>query len=80
MENTSVIVIPLSRYEELLDLETRVNVIVERINHNQAIDIESLLWVLGTELSVDIANEIHKGERKAYIDFLTLQLNLKETI
>lgn len=64
MKNASVVVIPLSRYEELLDLETRVNVIVERINHDKIMDIESLLWMLGTELSVDIANEIHKGERK----------------
>lgn len=64
MKNASVVVIPLSRYEELLDLETRVNVIVERINHDKIMDIESLLWMLGTELSVDIANEIHKGERR----------------
>lgn len=78
MKNTSVIVIPLCRYEELLDLETRVNVIVERIDHNKTIDIESLLWMLGTELSVSIANEIREGERKVCIDFTNLQLMLKE--
>lgn len=64
MKDTNIVVISLDRYEELLDLETRVNVIVERINHGKIMDIESLLWMLGTELSVDIADEIHKGERK----------------
>lgn len=58
--DTSVVVIPLRRYEELLDLETRVNVVVERVTHDKYFEKEDVLWVLGTDLAVDIAMEITK--------------------
>lgn len=58
--DTSVVVIPLKRYEELLDLETRVNVVVERVTHDKYFEKEDVLWVLGTDLAVDIAMEITK--------------------
>lgn len=58
--DTSVVVIPLKRYEELLDLETRVNVVVERVTHDKYFEKEDVLWVLGTDLAVDLAMEITK--------------------
>lgn len=58
--DTSVVVIPLRRYEELLDLETRVNVVVERVTHDKYFEKEDVLWVLGTDLAVDLAMEITK--------------------
>lgn len=58
--DTSVVVIPLRRYEELLDLETRVNVVVERVTHDKYFEKEDVLWILGTDLAVDIAMEITK--------------------
>lgn len=58
--DTSVVVIPLRRYEELLDLETRVNVVVERVTHDKYFEKKDVLWVLGTDLAVDLAMEITK--------------------
>lgn len=54
--------IPLDRYEELLDLETRVNVVVERLKHSGFFEIKDLLWILGTEEAIDVANEMQKKE------------------
>lgn len=56
--NTVTIAMPLQRYEQLLDLETRVNVVVERIAHERYLSIEDLLWILGTKLSVELAQEL----------------------
>lgn len=70
MENTNVVVIPIQRYDELLDLETRVNVVVERISHEEYLAPESLLWILGTELAVETAYSIEeqkKEERREYL-------------
>lgn len=50
--------ISLDRYEELLDIETRVNVAVERIQHEKYLNNEAVLWILGTELAVETALEL----------------------
>lgn len=60
--------ISLDRYDELLDIETRVNVVVERIQHERYLDNEAVLWILGTDLAVETALELreihHKSEVK----------------
>lgn len=71
MLNDSVVVIPLQRYNELLDIETRVDVAVERIVHDDYFKKEDILWVLGTDLAVDKAMELREKdeeEHKRYIE------------
>lgn len=68
--NGNVVVIPLERYNELLDVETRVNVAVERIYHEKFISKEALLWILGTELAVETAMEIRKEGVKEHKEYL----------
>ena len=58
------VTIPLGRYEELLDTETRVNVAVECIVNNKYIDNEDILRILGTKLAMKKANEIREENRK----------------
>ena len=58
------VTIPLGRYEELLDSETRVNVAVEWIVNNKYIDNEDILRILGTKLAMKKANEIREENRK----------------
>lgn len=60
MSDSSVVVIPLQRYDELLKAETRINVIVERLTHNEFLSNEDILWLLDTELSVELAQELHE--------------------
>lgn len=66
--DSSVVVIPLKRYEELLDIESRVNVAVERVYHEKYISIESLLWILGTELAIETAIELRKKSQEESMD------------
>lgn len=60
------VVIPLSRYNELLDLETRVNVVVERLIHNEFLKTEDIFWILGTELALERAYELREKSQKEY--------------
>lgn len=58
MEKTSVVIIPLDRYTELIQLEARVDTIVDRFYRNDFVSDEDLLSALGTELSVELANQM----------------------
>lgn len=60
MSNSSVVVIPLERYEELVKTETRVNVVVERIIHGKSLNKEDILWILDTDLSVELADAMQR--------------------
>lgn len=60
MNVNEVVCISLERYQELLDVETRVNVAVERIRHEKYLDHEAILWILGTELAVETAMELRE--------------------
>lgn len=60
MSNGNVVIIPIQRYNELLDIETRANVAVERIIHGDFVKMEDLLWILGTEMALERAYELKK--------------------
>lgn len=65
MENTDLMVtIPIFRYEQLLDAETRVDVAVERMTNDEHCRIEDVLRILGTELALQKADEIREEDRK----------------
>lgn len=58
--------IPMVRYEQLLDIETRVDVVVERISHDKFLKTEDILWILGTDLSCDLAEKIKREDEENY--------------
>lgn len=51
-------------YLQMIDLETRVDVLVDLLAADKHVDVELELRILGTELAITIANEI-KREREA---------------
>lgn len=57
------VTIPQQRYEELLDIETRVDVAVERMINDEYCKTEDVLRILGTELALQKADEIREKER-----------------
>lgn len=64
-----MVTIPLYRYEQLLDMETRVDVAVERITNDKYIMTEGLLRILGTELALQKADEMREedeGRKEEY--------------
>lgn len=58
------VTIPLERYEQLLETETRVNVVVERYMQQKYISSSELLYTLGTELAVELASKIMEEAQK----------------
>lgn len=69
--NVGAAVITNERYEQLLDLETRVNVVIERIAHKNFLSSEDLMWLLGTKESVKLAQILMaeaEAESKAYTE------------
>lgn len=50
--------IPLSRYEALLDLETRADVAVERAANDKYMMVEDILMILGTSKALAVAKNI----------------------
>lgn len=60
MSKLKKVTISLKRYDELVDLETRVNVAVERIIHDEFVRMEEILWILGTESAVEKAEILRK--------------------
>lgn len=64
-EVTDVVTIPMQRYVELLDLETRVDVVVERFAHSDYVRTEDILWILGTELAIELAIELRRKDEES---------------
>lgn len=64
------VTIPQNRYEQLLDLETRANVAVERMTNDKCCDIEDVMRILGTQLALQRADEIREKERLQHEEYL----------
>lgn len=64
MASGNMVVIPLERYEDLLETEIRVKVVVERLMHDGVLSEEDILWILNTELSVELAQELYEKRKK----------------
>lgn len=71
MENKNLtVIIPLLRYEQLLDIETRVDVAVERMANDEYCKTEDVLCILGTELALQKADEIREEAKKRHEEYL----------
>lgn len=64
------ITISQNRYEQLLDIETRVDVAVERMANDEYCKIEDVLRILGTKLALQRADEMREEERKQHEEYL----------
>lgn len=60
----AMIQIPQKRFEELIKLEERVNVAVEIAMNEEYASVTDILFILGTELAYDIANERKEKYKK----------------
>jgi hypothetical protein len=60
----AMIQIPQKRFEELIKLEERVNVAVETSMNEEYASVTDILFILGTELAYDIANERKEKYKK----------------
>ena len=60
MNENDNVVIPRDRYDELLDIKTRVDVVVDMIARNDYVSMSNVLRILGSEYALDVAREIEK--------------------
>lgn len=68
MVGTEVVVIPLSRYEQLVGLENRVDVIVQLIKDKNYLSITHALSILGTDKSLNTLELIKREEGEKWKD------------
>ncbi len=64
MDKQATVTLTLERYIQLMELEIRVNILVERIDHDEYMNVEELLWALGTENAVEIAQKMRDEKEK----------------
>lgn len=69
MDNRNI-EITLERYEQLIDVESRVNVAVELACNNKYIEIKDLLLILGTEKALAMVNKIIEENEKRKSEYL----------
>ena len=63
VENNAVL-ISMAELAGLLDLKTRVDVLIERIAHDEYFKTEDVLRVLGTCEAVQLADELREKEEE----------------
>lgn len=63
-EQKVTVTLTLERFMQLMELETRVNILVERIYHDEYMNVEELLWALGTENAVEIAQKMRDEKER----------------
>ena len=64
MDEQATVTLTLERFMQLMELETRVNILVERIDHDEYMNVEEILWALGTENAVEIAQKMRDEKEK----------------
>ena len=63
-ERELMVEIPIERYEELLDIESRVNTATDLVLADKDIKLEVLLRVIGTGGMIDVADRIRKADEE----------------
>ena len=63
MENNAVL-ISIAELAGLLDLKTRVDVLIERIAHDDFFRTEDVLRILGTDEAVKLADKLREKEEE----------------
>ena len=56
------------RFLELLNIETRVNVLVDIIDQEEFVSKETILRILGTEKAIEVADRIRKKDKEMSFD------------
>ncbi len=72
MDNYNV-KIPVIRFEELLDNETRLNILTEKLIRNEYIDTEEALRIIGSEVAIKKADELKAEDDRKKEEYLIMQ-------
>lgn len=72
MDNCNV-TIPISRFAELLDKETRLDILTEKLIREDYINVEEALRIIGSEVAVKRADEIKAEDDRKKEEYLIMQ-------
>ena len=64
VENNTVL-ISMDELAGLLDLKTRVDVLIERIAHDDFFRTEDVLRIIGTDEAVELADKVARKRRRS---------------
>lgn len=65
--NADYVSITQGRYEELLDTETRMDVLTDQLINGQCLRMEDCLRIIGTPQAIARADELREEEKKMRI-------------
>lgn len=69
-DSECMVTVPVSRYEELIDFETRTNVVVDYILNTDYCSTEMILRILGTKEALKRADEMKEEDDRAREEML----------
>ena len=58
------VTIQVKKFLELIKIETRVDILVDMLGRDEFISKETILRIIGTEKSIEIADRIHKKDKE----------------
>lgn len=61
--NDSTVEISLNRYDELINIESRMNVLVDRICCDKYISVVEILTIIGTQRARNFADEVVEKDK-----------------
>lgn len=64
MMDDSRITITTERFSELIKIETRVDILVDMLGRDEFVSKETILCILGTEKSIEVADRIHRKDKE----------------
>lgn len=66
MDEANKVIVPLCRYEELLDIETRVNILIDRLDHKDSIYDKDIYLIFGYTRKYDAIVKEEEEERERF--------------
>ena len=60
----AMITIQAERFLELIQIETRVDILVGMIERNEFVSKEEILRIIGTAKAIEVADRIHRTDKE----------------
>lgn len=73
MDNYNNATIPIWRLEDLINKETRLDILTEKLIRDEYIDTEEALRIIGSEVAIGRANELKAEDDRKKEEYLSEQ-------
>lgn len=66
MDEVNKVSVPLCRYEELIDIETRVNILIDKLDHEKSVYDKDIYLIFGYTKKYDALVKKEEEERERF--------------